>query len=709
MKAVRLLKLLVCSLFALTSTLHAQFDDMVLAKPSLHLESANIEPGKPFTIGVRLLIEPGWHTYWQFGGDSGLPIGVEWELPQGFHAGPIQWPLPTAYPAEGDQLTYVYNSEVLLLVQITAPTPLPPNPQKLKAKLNWLTCKETCIPGKGEAVISTDATPEPDLIAKWRAQLPKATPPPFGANWDITAKQIKVTLTDIAADVKVEFFPIPPEASIEVGHPLFAPSSADGRRTVTAKIESATPPNAGPWRALVTIQKPGSNSREGWEISSATQTAQPAAPAPTTAAIPQGVTASSPPAPARGLAGVLWAAFLGGIILNLMPCVLPVIALKIFGFVQQAGEAPQRVFRLGLAFVAGVFAFFLGLAALVVIFQSAGNGLTWGFQFQNPIILVILTALVLLFAQSMFGVFEITLGSDASTKLDELSRKDGYAGAFAHGVFTTLLGTSCTAPLLGPVLGFAFAQKPAIVFTVFTAIAAGMSLPYFLLTWKPAWMRFLPKPGAWMERLKHFLGFILLGVVVWLLGVFGYTHGVEGMTGLAAFLLLLALAAWIYGTLQKPLSYILAALALAAGWTFFLKDALNSDAPDSPALTATQKEAIPWEPYTAEAVEAALSEGAPVFIDFTAKWCANCIYNEKTILETQDIRGALRERKVRTFKADWTKRDKAITDAIGKLGRVGVPVYALYPGRGVREPVVLPEILTKGLLLEELSKVHAQP
>ncbi len=647
-----------------------------LTTPSLVAESATILPGKPFTVGVLLTIEPGWHTYWQFGGDSGAPTTIEWELPDGFTAGPIQWPLPTAHASEGDQLTFTYENEVMLLVEITPPTALPTKTVDLKASLQWLVCKETCVPGNGDVAVNLaigkESTPaNAELFAKWRAQLPKSTKPPFELTWKPTPKELQIELRRVPNELTVEFFPIP-EGEIKLGHPVVSQPHADGARTIRLPYLSET---KGSVRQGVLVTHKEGGPREGWIVTSDTPLASTRPPT-----LPSG----------PGLLAILWGAFLGGLILNLMPCVLPVIALKIFGFVQQAGEAPERVFRLGLAFVAGVFAFFLGLAALVAGFKAAGHGLTWGFQFQNPFLLAGLIALVFAFALAMFGVFEITISSDAATKLDSLSRKDGYRGAFVHGMFTTLLGTSCTAPLLGPVLGFAFVQPAHIIFLIFTVIAAGMSLPYFLLTWQPAWMRFLPKPGAWMEKMKQFMGFILLAVVIWLLGVFGRSHGIDSLVSLSAFLLVVAIASWIYGFSRSPRTIVIIVALIAGSWWFFLHH-------------KSAKDGIAWEPFSPARVSEATGRGQAVFVDFTADWCLNCKANERFVLETEPVRAALRDKKILPLKADWTKFDPVITQTLKEFGRVGVPAYVLYSRDG--KPTVLPEILTQPLLLEAFNGI----
>ncbi len=697
-----------CLLALLTLCLPASAQDFIkktLATPSLVVDTTAIVPGKAFTAGVKLVMAPGWHTYWQFGGDAGAPTKIQWSLPPGFTAGPVQWPIPKARMEEGDLLTYVYEDEVLLLVEIRAPENLVPGEITLKADISWLACKETCIPGSGPISLTLPSqsatTPaNAELFAHWKTRLPKADAAPFPVQWTLGEKEIRIQVSGIAHDNKLEFFPLPPSADFQLGHPKISATTADGTRTISFSVEGTGAAQAA-WAGVLVTEKPGSPSA-GWSIAStpAPPALSPAAPQTTPPAA-----APIPPPAGPGLLSILWGAFLGGIILNLMPCVLPVIALKIFGFVQQAGQAPERVFRLGLAFVAGVFAFFLTMAALIVAFHAAGNELTWGAQFQNPYLLSGLIALVFVFALSMFGVFEITINSQAATALDGLGRKDGYGGAFAQGMFTTLLGTSCTAPLLGPVLGFAFVEKrAAIVFLIFGLLAAGMSLPYFLLTWKPAWMRFLPKPGAWMERMKQFIGFALTGVALWLLSILGHSRGIDGAIALCIYLLILALAAWIYGCTRNALGLLLALLLGTGGWWFLIHGKLDTK-PTSTAHLENVQGGIPWQPFSPERLADAVHRGQPVFIDFTADWCLNCKYNEKFVLETEPVRAAFRAHNILALKADWTEQDPVIRAVLNSFGRAGVPAYVLYMADGSTKPVVLPEILTTTILLHALSQI----
>jgi thiol:disulfide interchange protein DsbD len=380
-----------------------------------------------------------------------------------------------------------------------------------------------------------------------------------------------------------------------------------------------------------------------------------------------------------------------------------VIALKLFNFTRQAGEDPRKVFRLGLTFCGGVFAFFLGLALAVIGLQRAGSSLNWGFQFQNPWILLGLLGAVFVFGLNLLGVFEITLSSGASQRLSELSAREGHGGAFVHGAFTTLLGTSCTAPYLGVTLGFAASQPAPKVIAIFLTIAAGMSLPYLILTANPALLRLLPKPGVWMERLKQFMGFIILAVAVWLLGVLGDTRGVAAVQGASALLLALGMGCWLIGTLRtRAWALVWSVLLCGAALWFFVWPALREDnSRNQTAVTSPNREAEIWEPFSPERLESELQKGTPVFVDFTASWCLNCKVNEKVTLSRQDVLTAFRNKGVVLLKADWSDGDPVITAELRKHERVGVPLYVLHAPH--QAPVRFPEILKPQTLLDALQ------
>jgi thiol:disulfide interchange protein DsbD len=694
----------------------AQFaggDDLV--KPSLLADSSGIAPGRDLNVLIRLQIKEGWHVYWRFGGDSGAPPKVTWQLPAGFKAGDISWPIPKSYKDEGDLTTYVYFDEVLLPVTMSVPAQLASAEVTLKAELSWLVCEKLCVPGRGEVSLTlpVEANPQPantELFNLAASRLPKAGPPPFQAAWTVKPDEFTVSVQGIVPDASVEFFPLPPGPGIHPGVAEISKPETAGPWRIRVPVKDGGATDT-PWQGLIVVQL-ADGPPQGWMLAAGPDTAFTAAPPPSpAAATPHGPSAGAPLPALPSIGVLLWGAFLAGLILNLMPCVLPVISLKIFSFISQAGEEPGRVLRLGLAFVAGVFVFFLGIAAAAVALKSAGQSLQWGVQFQSPYAIVILAALVLVFALSMFGLFEITLGGGAENTMGELSRKEGYGGAFIHGLFTTLLGTSCTAPFLGPVLGFTQspAMSPALVFGVFATIAAGMSLPYFLLTAQPRLLRFLPKPGAWMERFKQFMGFILLAVAIWLLSVLANKRDSSVVVTAVSYLLVIGLGAWIYGAWGRSLLAGVVGLVLAlASWFAFVHGRLDQPAAKTESGPVVSTAGITWETFSPERVAAALDEKKPVFIDFTADWCINCKVNERVVLDTAPVASAFAKAGVLTLKADWTNGDPVITEWLRKFDRIGVPLYVLYrPGEP--DPVLFPELLTQRIVLDELNKIPPKP
>jgi thiol:disulfide interchange protein DsbD len=427
------------------------------------------------------------------------------------------------------------------------------------------------------------------------------------------------------------------------------------------------------------------------------------------------VARDTPAAAKTGLWTYLLFGLIGGFILNLMPCVLPVISLKIFGFMRQAGDSRANILKHGLAFTAGIFLWFLGLAAVIIALKSAGSEVTWAFQFQNPWFNYVIGAVVFVFALNLFGVFEIVLPGRATQGIAEAGGHGGLAGSFAQGILATLLATPCTAPFLGTALGFAFSQTSAVIAAMFAAIAAGMAFPYLLLSAQPGWMKYLPKPGAWMERLKQFMGFPLLATLLWLLYVIGQQRGTEAVIWAAATYLCLGLAAWLYGAFLGPISStraktlatlgILLSLLLGLGYftgNLFARSAATI--PDKSAATPT--DGIPWVPFSEAELQRLLAEGRPVFLDFTADWCITCKFNLRTAIDTKAVREAFEKLGIVPMLADWTNSNPEITRKLAQFDRVGVPFYLFYaPGRA-DDPVILPELLTEQILLRAIG---AQP
>jgi thiol:disulfide interchange protein/DsbC/DsbD-like thiol-disulfide interchange protein len=671
-----------CSAWLVALTAVGQTRDGVeLVRAGLLADTSAIVPGRSFEVGVILRMAEGWHTYWEFPGDSGLPTEVKWDVPEGFTVGPLRWPIPRQLVEPGDLEVYAYKGEVMLMATVIPPAKLAGEPVTLRAEASWLVCEAICIPGSAELELQlpVEQTSSPDnteIFKTYRALLPKDSMPPFDIQWSHDGKTL--TLGGLPEDAAL--FPLPAPDQV-VGHAKAGPGQ--GEISIEAPL---------PFRGVVAA--PAGNSREGWYVAYAGKGSNPAAAGPT-------------------LIEALLYGFLGGFILNLMPCVLPVISLKIFGFVRQAGDAPAKIFRHGLAFAAGIFVWFLGLGVVVVAIKAAGGQATWAFQFQNPWFNLVICSVVFVFALNLFGVFEIVLPGRAANALCEASEGSGYGGSFFQGMFATLLATPCTAPFLGTALGFAFSQPAVVIFAMFGSVAAGMASPYVLLSAKPGWMKVLPRPGAWMERVKQLMGFPLLATLIWLLSILGSQKGTAGVIWASAFFLCLAFSCWLYGTFCGPMSgkrtrtaaLLGAALSAVVGGWFFI--GILFSASERPANASNQAaDGISWIEFSQSRLDELLDEGKGVFLDFTADWCISCKFNERTAIDRPAVREALATTGIIPMKADWTNANPEITNALKAFGRVGVPFYVIYPPGRAEEPIILPELLTESLVLEALKKAE---
>jgi thiol:disulfide interchange protein/DsbC/DsbD-like thiol-disulfide interchange protein len=667
-----------------------------LVKAELLADTNAIVPGKPFTIGLLLRMVPDWHTYWAFSGDAGLPTELKWKLPSGWKIGEIQWPIPLKTIDPGDIETYGYEDEVLLMQEITPPQKLNDSTVKLSAEANWLVCEKICIPGSAtpqlELPVSTTNQPaNSEVFARYRRLLPQNWPESNTAatNWSRVGRdlRLKIASETLANYAALDFFPLP-EQGVVVGHPTI---ESRNRNEVVFRIpiESSEKGLSSIGGLIAYSQHPNGEDRAAWRIS----------------AMPTVAATSS--APARGILTFLFFGFLGGIILNLMPCVLPVISLKIFGFIQQAGQSRRKILRSGIGFTVGIFAWFIGLALLLISLKGAGRDVTWGgFQFTNPYFVLALGVIVLVFALNLFGVFEISLPRGMTRGLLSTTERKDDLGSFFQGIFATVLATPCTAPFLGTALGFAFSQSAAVILAMFVAIAAGMSAPYLLLSAQPAWLRFLPRPGPWMLHVKQFMGFLLLATLLFLLYVLGAQRGLEGAIWASCFLLVISVACWMKGAFILPTASIMKravvlvlmfALVVGSG-IYFIGGKFRS----SNVALADSRLRGDWLAFTPERLQAELDQGHSVFVDFTAAWCITCKFNEANVLESAEVRDAFQRHAIVKFKADWTNGDPTITKLLQQFGRPGVPLYVLYPGKN-KQPIVFPEVLTKGMVLEKLQ------
>ncbi len=681
---------------------------------TLLAESTQATPGMAFTAAVRLSMAPHWHTYWQNPGDSGLATTIGWTLPEGFKAGPIQWPAPRrlALGTPPNQLVnFGYEGEVLLLTEITPPASFT-GAAMLQAKVEWLECKDVCIPGAASLGLALpNASAAAAAIQAAKAALPQAWAGGAQGKAD-EANALLALLPDakaaavIGPAARIDFFPLE-EGKIESNAPQKLERFEQGLMLTLARAK----------------QPVGEFTRLQGLVVAATAQGQPIwsalvnAPLQTQALPPLGKLVSStvqrdgtglgaamPPVGGAplGLFAALGLALLGGLILNLMPCVFPVLSLKVLSFAQLGGGARARSH--GLVFAAGIVLSFLALAGVLVALRAGGSEIGWGFQLQSPAVIAALAALFFVLALNLAGVFEFAFGA-----VDANAQPASLRSAFGNGVLAVVAASPCTAPFMGAALGYAITQSIGEALAVFAALGVGMALPYVLLAWFPGWAARLPRPGAWMVRFKQFLAFPLFATVVWLVWVLGVQVGVDGAAWLLLALTVLGIAAWAWGisqtsALKKSAWRASSAIALGVAlWLGFLAQAI-SEAPVGAALGASATESAVWQAYTATRAEELVATGKPVFIDFTAAWCVSCQVNKKAVLGTRAIEAAFAAKNVTLMRADWTRRDPEIARALHALGRSGVPVYVLY--RPNQAPLLLPELLTSGIVLDALKTLN---
>lgn len=637
---------------------------------ALVAETASLQPGRNMAVGLRLDVESGWHVYWRNPGDSGEAPRIVWQLPPGFHAGEIAWPTPARIPY-GPLANYGYEGTVLLAMPLEVPQELPASPVDLRADAKWLVCNDDgCIPGSAPLsltlpVESTSPRPSADakLFEETRARLPLAKP----ERWHVSATTEAGTLT-LAVSGSADpieppplFFPFSREA-IEAAAPQILTRTEDGFTLRLTRAPSQTP--------LTSLDGVLTIGKRAYAI---------------TVAMPA----------SGGLALVpLLLAFAGGLLLNVMPCVFPVLAIKAFALLGLGADARGEARAHGLAYTFGVLASFWALAAILIAVRASGAPLGWGFQLQSPAMVALLAAVFFWMALMLLDV--TTVGGSLMGVGNTLASAGGYRGAFFTGVLATIVATPCSAPFMGTALGYALVQPPAIALAVFTALGLGLAFPYLLLTFVPAIGAYLPRPGAWMDTLKQLLAFPLLGTVVWLVWVASVQSGPTAVAAMLAMLVLLGFAAWAGrhggGRIGRLAVVSAVVAALVVGGTI-----RRSDVPSAEPG---------WEPYSTTRLGEHLAAGRPVFVDFTAAWCVTCQVNERLVLARPAVRDRMRELGVVTVRADWTTPDPDITRALQQFGRDGVPLYVLYSGRGDEPPRILPQLLTTEIVFTELDKLE---
>lgn len=693
----------------------AQYVQAAHTQVRLLLPVESAQAGQTIVAGVQLRMDPNWHTYWKNPGGSGQATAVNWDFPTGVTAEPIRWPVPEKLPDQ-ELTTYIYQNEVVLLVPLKLAANLSPGKLQLKANVSWLECAVSCIPGQADVeaalTIGPQTTPSKDaeLLKEAERRLPKpgAEISPR-ADWEGAGtgdlRPLVMQWSASTSPSQVDFYP---EANdnFEVQPATERLPSADGTVRLRAQVKKIS----GTWPqkiAGLVIQQTGAE-RQGYAVELTLGASSPASVPDVVASAPSVSPAGTPP-----LWQIFIYAFLGGLILNVMPCVLPVIALKILGFVRDANEEKARALKLGLIYTLGVLASFLVLALVAIALQAAGKGAGWGFQFSSPYFLVIMTSLVTLIALNLFGVFEVTLDSRALSAAGGLAAKSGPTGAFFNGLLATVLATSCSAPFLGAAVGFAYAlNQPALIVLILLTVGLGLAAPYLVLSWQPQWLKFLPKPGPWMEKFKVAMGFPMVGAAVWLCSLLSAHYG-ERAWWMAVFLVFLAVAAWVFGEFVqrgrrlRGLAAVLAIAILVLGYGYALDGQLNWRNPQGEtAESGSPKEApkgIAWAKWSPQAVADARKEGRPVLVDFTAKWCPTCNTIVKPTLESERVKTKLKEVNAVTLLANYTLQPPEITAELKRLGRAGVPLVLIYP-RNPAEPPMVYDLVTPPTVVDALKR-----
>ncbi len=677
---------------------------------SLVAADASIQPGKPITVALRFVHDPHWHTYWLNPG-TGLATSIAWTLPAGWKASDILWPAPHVLKdSHANVVGSGYEGELFLPVTLTPPANLPAGESvKLDAAADWLMCEDVCVPGAAKLSLTLPVVadaPKPD--AQWGekiratlAGLPRALP-----EWKLSAwhddKTVKLTVTPaqpgLPAAKEPHFFSA--DSFVDFEKPQQFTPDGNGGFTLTMPMAAEAEKAAKKLIGVVTTEDSwlAGQALRGMSVAADFSATPPSAATNSNSA---GATAAAN-ASRAGLLVTLGVAFIGGLILNLMPCVFPVIGIKILGFVNQSGHERGKVVAHGLTFTFGVLLSFWVLAGVLA---ALGGGRGWGYQLQIPGFNFAIAVVMLVFALCLSGVFEF--GLSATAVGGELQMKSGYAGSFFTGVLATVVATPCSAPFLATALGATITLPAAEKFAVFTAIGLGLSAPYLLLSVFPAAVKILPRPGAWMETFKQFMAFPLYGTVAYLVWVLAAQTSEEGFRGVLFGLVLVAMGVWFYGRWNAPgasagrarfgIGALLACAALGAwiGWPHRAEAADQRDPSAPPAVV--------WEPWSPETVAKLRGEGRIVYVDFTARWCATCQTNKKLVFHSDEVLRYFADKKIATLRGDWTNQDPRITAELARYERAAVPFNVIWlPGKDA--PVILPEVLTPGTVLDALKK-----
>jgi len=682
--------------------------------------------GKPVWLGLQLQHAKDWHTYWQNPGDSGLPTQLEWQLPEGVTASDVVWPTPKKFPL-GPLANFGYDGSVLLPVRITLPANWTGQALTVGLNASWLACRTECIPEEGQFRLTVQASAPTALHGLAFEEAAKRAPSTVANNStqaSVEGQFYSISTGNLPVDwrgKRLTFFPETPNL-IEPGAAWEQAWQGD-RWTARLPLSSLRTEAPAALTAVIAHNEGlshGEAASAGVRLSAPVAGNWPAVTVPGTQSVSPALAAAlesnatappTPPANALGLWAALLGALVGGVILNLMPCVFPVLAIKVLAFTQHGNAqdpvAAARVRRShrasGLAYTAGVVLSFAALGGLLVALRAAGEQLGWGFQLQSPAVVASLAVLFTLMGLNLAGLFEF--GSVLPSSVASLQAKHPTVDSFLTGVLATAVASPCTAPFMGASLGLAVGLPPPQALAVFGAIGLGMALPYLLASWVPAVANALPRPGAWMNTFKQFMAFPMFGTVVWLVWVLGQQTGMNGAAALLALLVMLALLVWAWGLSGRGRVWLSILGALGLAGLLYSAGPLVLAEQEAPPPQAS--DAVPrpgtwgvWSPK----LEAELRQtGRTVFVDYTAAWCVTCQYNKRATLSNPEVLADFAQRDVVLLRADWTRRDPAVTAALAAVGRNGVPTYVLH--HAGKPPTVLSEVLG----VNDIRQALAQP
>jgi thiol:disulfide interchange protein DsbD len=679
-------------------------------------EPGTLRPGQTHWVMLHLKLKEGWHTYWKNPGDSGQPPDIAWKLPDGVTAGDIEWPYPERLPY-GPLLNYGYSDNAYHLVPIALSKDWPEGkPVALHATVNWLVCAEICVPESGsfDLSIPTSDTPRQTsldaalLFQAARERLPVETDWSAGFAKTGDSFVLAVSGAGLQADKikEANFFPYE-WGLVEPSAPQTLGRAGDG---ISLTLTPGQKPDTEKFDGVLVFTEAGGDGPATRAIKISAKADDTIVAATPAAGALSSIWSGAGTGAAGDSVGVLSAllfAMLGGIILNLMPCVFPVLSMKAMALIRHAEKDPGTVRLHGLAYAVGVLLCFAVLAGILIALKSGGEAIGWGFQLQSPIFVAAMAYLFFLLGLNLSGVFAI--GGSATGIGGSLATRDGYNGSFFTGILAAVVSTPCTAPFMGVALGYALTQPVAQSVSIFLALGVGFALPYLLLTFIPALVRLLPRPGAWMERTRQFLAFPLYASVAWLIWVLAIQTGPDGVFAALGGMVLIGFAIWLWnlargsargGTVPRILSLasVAGAIALVVG--------LDIMAPGSAATrietTGQTANGPAYETFSAKRLAELRAAGTPVFINMTAAWCITCQVNDRVALASETVADQFRDLGIVYLKGDWTNGDPEITALLESFGRSGVPIYVLY-GPGNAEPVVLPQLLTETIVLDALQ------